>query len=149
HINHLETEQVSAFGAANWYLGDHTLKFGFEYEQNDIFNLFGRDLFGTYSFASLDHFRDGRYWNYSSRRPLPGDSFESIAADFGHDNLAFFVQDTWAVNYNLTLNAGVRVDIPKLDDEPRYNALVDRIFGLDNTVTIDGQELWQPRVGFN
>ncbi|NLA68213.1 MAG: TonB-dependent receptor [Gammaproteobacteria bacterium] len=149
HINHVETSQHSAFGAATWYVGDHTFKFGFEYEQNEIFNLFGRDLFGSYSFASLDHFRDGRYWNYTSRRPLPGESFESIAADFDHDNLAFFVQDTWAVNYNLTLNFGFRVDIPKIDDKPRKNALIERIFGLDNTVTIDGQELWQPRFGFN
>ncbi|MFZ7096991.1 TonB-dependent receptor [Luteimonas dalianensis] len=149
HINHVETEQTSAFGAGTWYLGDHTLKFGFEYEQNDIFNLFGRDLFGSYNFASLDHFRDGQYWQYSSRRPLPGQPFESIAADFGHDNLAFFIQDTWAVNYNLTLNAGLRVDIPKIDDKPAKNDLIERIFGLDNTVTIDGQELWQPRFGFN
>ncbi len=149
HINHVETEQVSAFGAATWYAGDHTLKFGFEWEQNQIFNLFGRDLFGSYTFASLDHFRRGEYWNYTSRRPLPGESFESIAADFDHDNLAFFVQDTWAVNYNLTLNFGIRVDIPKIGDKPRKNELIERIYGLDNTVTIDGKELWQPRFGFN
>src|SRR5690606_14548175 len=113
-----ETNQYSPSGAGTWYVGDHTFKFGLEWAQSETFNLFGRDLFGSYTFASLDHFRDGRYWNYTSRRPLPGESFESIAADFNHDNLAFFVQDTWAVNYNLTLNFGIRVDIPKIDDKP-------------------------------
>ena len=149
HINRVETEQLSAFGAGTWYLGDHTVKFGFDWERNDIFNLFGRDLFGSYQFASLDHFRDGQYWTYSSRRPLPGESFESIAADFTYENLGLFVQDSWAVNNNLTLMYGLRVDTPMLDDKPRHNELIELIYGLDNTVTIDGQELIQPRLGFN
>lgn len=149
HINQVETEQVSAFGAATWYVGDHAIKFGFDWEKNDIFNLFGRDLFGSYQFASLDHFRNGEYWEYSSRRPLPGESFESIAADFSYENLGLFVQDDWAINSNLTLMFGVRVDTPKIGEKPRRNELIQQIFGLDNTVTIDGQELVQPRVGFN
>ena len=149
HINRVETEQLSVFGAGTLYVGDHTIKGGFEWESNDVFNLFGRDLFGSYTFASLDAFRNGDYWRYSSRRPLPGESFESIAADFNHENLGLFVQDSWAVNYNLTLMYGLRVDIPNIDDKPRKNELIERAFGLDNTVTIDGQELVQPRFGFN
>lgn len=149
HINRVETEQLSAFAAGTYYAGDHTIKFGFDWEKNDIFNLFGRDLFGTYQFASLDHFRDGHYWSYSSRRPLPGESFESIAADFSYENLGLFAQDSWAITDNLTIMYGFRVDIPKLDDKPRKNELIERIYGLDNTVTIDGQELVQPRFGFN
>ena len=149
HMNIVETEQLSAFGAATMWFGDHELKFGFDWEKNDIFNLFGRDLFGTYQFASLDHFRRGEYWTYSSRRPLPGEAFESIAADYSHENLGLFIQDTWNVNYNLSLQFGLRVDTPKIDDRPRRNALIEEIFGLDNTTTIDGNELFQPRFGFN
>ena len=149
HINRVETEQLSAFGAATLWVGDHEIKGGFDWEENDIFNLFGRDLFGTYTFASLDHFERGEYSAYSSRRPLPGESFESIAADFTYENLGLFIQDTWNVNYNLSLQFGVRADIPTIDERPRHNALIEEIFGLDNTATIDGNELIQPRFGFN
>ncbi|NZA26297.1 TonB-dependent receptor [Luteimonas sp. SJ-92] len=149
HINRVETEQLSAYGAGIFYFGDHTLKAGFDWERNDIFNLFGRDLFGSYTFASLDHFRNGEYATYSSRRPQPGESFESIAANYEQENLGLFVQDTWAPTYNLTLNFGLRVDIPKIDDVPLYNPIVQQAYGLDNTATIDGNELWQPRFGFN
>ena len=149
HINRVETEQLSAFGSGTLWVGDHEFKGGFDWESNDIFNLFGRDLFGTYAFASLEHFERGEYWTYSSRRPLPGESFESIAADFTYENLGLFIQDTWNVNYNLSLQFGLRVDMPMLDDEPRPNQLIQEIFGLDNTATIDGNELIQPRFGFN
>ncbi|KGM56854.1 Oar protein [Lysobacter arseniciresistens ZS79] len=149
HINRVETEQLSAFGAGTWYMGDHAVKFGFDWEKNEIFNLFGRDLFGSYTFASLDHFRDGEYWEYSSRRPLPGQPFESIAADFSYENLGLFVQDDWMVTDNLTLMYGVRVDTPSIDESPRKNELIELVYGLDNTATIDGQELVQPRFGFN
>jgi len=149
HINRVETEQLSAYGAGILFVGDHEIKGGFDWEQNDIFNLFGRDLFGSYQFASLDHFRNGQYSTYSSRRPLPGESFESIAADFSYENLGLFIQDTWSVNYNLSLTFGLRMDTPTIDEKPRKNVLIERIFGLDNTVTIDGQELIQPRFGFN
>ncbi|MGQ4661275.1 TonB-dependent receptor domain-containing protein [Lysobacter sp. F6437] len=149
HINRVETEQLSAFGAGTWYAGDHAIKFGFDWEKNDIFNLFGRDLFGSYTFADLEHFRNGQYSEYSSRRPLPGESFESIAADFSYENLGLFVQDDWSVTDNLTLMYGVRMDTPSIDESPRKNELIERIYGLDNTATIDGQELIQPRFGFN
>ncbi|MCA1714823.1 MAG: Oar protein, partial [Gammaproteobacteria bacterium] len=63
--------------------------------------------------------------------------------------LGLFVQDTWAVNNNLTLTYGVRVDIPQVDEEPPINQAAFDAFGLRNDVTIDGNELVQPRFGFN
>ena len=149
HINHVETKENSAFLAGTYYAGDHALKFGFDWASNDVFNLFGRDLFGSYNFASLDHFRRGEYWTYTSRRPLPGESFESIAADFDYETLGLFLQDTWTLSPNLNVTYGVRIDEYKLDDKPRKNELIERLYGLDNTVTMDGKKLVQPRFGFN
>src|SRR5690606_23978336 len=98
HVNHVDTKEDSAFLAGAYYAGDQSLKFGFDWASNDVFNLFGRDLFGSYNFASLDHFRRGEYWTYTSRRPLPGESFESIAADFDYETLGLFLQDTWTLS---------------------------------------------------
>ena len=149
HYNVLETQTWDMFAAANWYLGDHTVKFGVDYEANDIYNLFGPQQFGVYEFNSIDDYRDGIWSRYQLRTPQPGAGIDSIAADYKHESLGFFAQDSWNVNANLTLNFGVRVDTPMIDDRPQYNALAQQVYGYDNSVTIDGQELWQPRFGFN
>src|SRR5690606_36911219 len=60
HVNVVDTEQLSVFGAGTWYAGDHTIKFGFDYEDNDILNFYGRDVNGVYTFDSLEAYEAGR-----------------------------------------------------------------------------------------
>lgn len=148
HGNQINTETTTAYGAANWYVGDHTIKFGFDWEENDVYNLYAQNIWGTYSFASLDHFRDGQYWRYLLNGPVPGNSLDSVAMRYKHRNTGLFVQDSWAVNYNLTLLFGLRVDMPDMDDVPVHNLLVQEVYGLDNRNKLD-DTLVQPRFGFN
>lgn len=148
HVNVVDTEQLTVFGAGTWYAGDHTLKFGFDYEDNDILNFYGRDLNGVWTFNSLEDFEAGRPTRYDLRAPRAGGSRSDIPAAYSFENLGLFVQDTWAVNYNLTLMFGVRVDMPDFGNSPIYNPRIEEIYGLDNSVTLD-KELWQPRFGFN
>ncbi|WP_407354404.1 carboxypeptidase regulatory-like domain-containing protein [Luteimonas sp. R10] len=148
HGNQIETTTDNVFAAATWYSGDHTVKFGFDWERNDIYNLYAQNIWGNYQFASLDHFRNGEYWSYTLNAPVPGRGLDSVAMNYEHANTGVFVQDTWAVNYNLSLMFGLRVDIPDLDDVADHNLLVQEIYGLDNRNVLDS-ELWQPRFGFN
>jgi hypothetical protein len=148
HANILETETWNAFFAGNLYVGDHDLKFGFDYEKNDIYNLFGRRINGVYTFNSIDDFRNGTSSRYQLFAPRDG-NLDNMAAVWGVENLGVFIQDTWSVNYNLTVIAGLRLDTPSVDDEPTYNAAAEAAFGYDNSQTIDGNELIQPRLGFN
>ncbi len=148
HGNQIETTTDTMFGAATWYAGDHTVKFGFDWERNDIYNLYAQNIWGRYEFASLDHFRRGEYWTYRLNAPVPGRDLDSVAMNYEHKNLGLFVQDTWAVNYNLSLMFGLRVDIPDLDDVADHNLLVQQVYGLDNRHVLDSN-LWQPRLGFN
>ena len=163
HFNVLETDTFNAYLGANWYLGDHTLKFGADYDRNDIFNAFLQDTNGQYTFSSLANFTAGTPQFYQSQQGAPGFSIADGAADWSLRNLGVFVQDTWVVNSNLTLTYGVRVDVPMVDEEPAFNAVAagpvvagaGRFgrqtggFGFDNRQTIDGKELIQPRFGFN
>ena len=148
HVNVLETETWNAFFAGNLFLDDHTIKFGFDYEDNDIYNLFGRRTNGVYVFDSAQDFRDGRPRSYRLFYPADG-NLDNMAAIWGLKNVGVFVQDSWAVNSNLTLTFGLRYDEPMVDDEPTYNANAEAVFGFDNSDTIDGNGLWQPRFGFN
>lgn len=148
HVNVLETTTYNAFLAGTYYAGDHQIKFGGDYEDNDVFNLFGRRSNGTYIFNSVDAFESGLSDSYRYYYPAGGVR-ANAAATFKLKNLGLFLQDTWSVNDNLTINYGVRFDSPIIDDKPQYNAAAEAAFGFDNSKTIDGNNLVAPRFGFN
>ncbi|WP_313459821.1 carboxypeptidase regulatory-like domain-containing protein [Stenotrophomonas sp.] len=148
HVNVVESKELSAFGAATWYVGDHTVKFGFDYSDNDLMNYYGRNLNGVYIFSNLDAFAAGTPNRYIVRTPQPGGSYDDIPAKYTLKNTGLFVQDSWAVNSNLTLQLGVRVDMPDFSDQPLYNPRIMNAYGYDNTVLPD-DKLVQPRFGFN
>lgn len=117
--------------------------------------------------AVLENFRIGRPTTYSVQVPaLPGGSLNDGIAQFNLKNYGFAAQDTWSVSPNLSILYGFRVDTPDVPQKPIANAaasaaeVVGRLngtasvratggFGRDNSNTIDGQYLIQPRFGFN
>lgn len=148
HANKLATETFNFFAAGNLFLGDHIVKAGVDFESNDIYNLFVESNFGQYRFASVNDFNNGVYREYVYRTATSG-NLDSAAADWTLDNIGVFLQDTWAVNLNLTLSYGVRIDTPKVDDPIPFNQAFFNAFGIRNDATIDGNGLIQPRFGFN
>lgn len=117
-------------------------------DQNDIYNLFIESSLGIYRFSSYANFTNGVYRDYTLRVPTSG-NVNDAAAQAMFDNIGFFIQDTWTVSPNLTLQLGVRYDTINVDDKPLYNANAFTAFGLRNDQTVDGKSLLQPRFGFN
>ncbi|MGY0799089.1 TonB-dependent receptor [Lysobacter sp. A286] len=148
HANVVDTEQTTLFGAGTWYVGDHAIKFGFDYEDNDVLNYYGRDINGVYTFDSIEDFENNNPSRYQVRAPRPGGSYADIPAAYNFKNTGVFIQDDWAVNYNLSLMFGVRLDMPEFGNSPIYNPRIQEIYGYDNSVTLD-KKLVQPRFGFN
>lgn len=154
HVNILETEITNFYGAGTLFAGDHEIKFGAEYQRNDALNLFGRDAFGVYNFGgatfdeALANFAAGTPTRYSVRYPINGD-INSLAAQIRLNTWGLFLQDTWMVTPNLTLTYGLRYDLPEVPNSPPANPTASALFGYDNTNTIDGNGLLQPRFGFN
>jgi hypothetical protein len=204
HFNNLATETWNYSLVGNWFLDAHELKFGVDYDDNDVYNAFLQDTRGNYTFACinssatvsytdpllaggvvcnqltraqneaavLENFRRGRPTSYSVQVGAPGFTLDDGVAEWDYQNLGVFLQDTWTVNYNLTLTAGVRVDQKQMNTRPLFNqaaaaatvegtlsnattpqtGTVTRAsggFGLRNDVTLDGNSLFQPRFGFN
>ncbi|MCC7247844.1 MAG: TonB-dependent receptor [Lysobacter sp.] len=202
HFNDLATETWNIYAAGNWFIGDHTLKFGADYDDNTVYNAFLQDTRGNYTFACingaagfyqfttaavtcnsslsranneaavLENFRRGRPSSYQVQVGAPGFTIDDGVANWDYQNLGLFLQDTWAVNEKLTVTAGIRVDRKGMNESPLFNAaaaaavvpgtltgstnpqngLATRAtggFGLRNDVTLDGNNLFQPRLGFN
>lgn len=146
HGNELLTETWNYYGAGTLSLGDHDLKFGVEYSDNDIYNYYGANTWGTYTFYGLDNFEAGRWSTYNlSAETSPN----SIPAIYANKNLGLFLQDTWYVNQNLTLTFGVRADRPDVSPDPAYNQAASQFFGYNNSQVFDSKFIIQPRFGFN
>lgn len=148
--NQLAVDTMTGLFAGDVFLGDHVVRFGVDYEKNDIFNLFLQDTLGTYEFGSIDDFiaATPRWTRYRFQRPISG-GVDSVAANFSVGTVGFFLQDTWTVNSNLNLLFGARVDRAIVDENPPFNAPAQAAFGFDNSITNDGEVIVQPRLGFN
>lgn len=122
--------------------------------------------------AVQENFQRGRVSSYQAQVGAPGYTIQDGAAQWDYQNLGVFFQDTWSVNDKLTLNLGLRFDQKQMNTAPIFNAAaanapVDGVitattrpqngtvtratggFGRFNNLTLDGNSLFQPRVGFN
>jgi hypothetical protein len=189
HNNVLGTKTIDLYAGANYLWGDHEFKVGTDYTSNKVYNAFLQNVYGNYTFqcdnnfaytfgsincatasaaqieaALYENFSRGRPTAYTVQLPVAGGSLSNAIAQFTMKNTGIFLQDNWTVNQNLTVSAGIRVDLTGVDNTPlRNNAVAQPTiagnaatfmrqtggFGVDNTRTFDGNKLWQPRAGFN
>ena len=166
-FNDLQTKTTNLFAAGTLTLNDHEIKGGVDIERNKIINAFVRNSSGTYTFRGADPAAmliAGNPTSFAIQVPLPGRTLQDGAADWTMTSTGVFVQDAWKVNKQLTVTGGVRVDILGTSDRPIANPAASAPvvagnpatgtrqtggFGYDNTQTLDGEKLFQPRVGFN
>lgn len=150
HENQINTERLTASMFGTYFAGDHTIKGGFDYMRHDVFNLYGRDLHGTYVFESLEDFAAGNYDRYDLRTPAPGFDVEDTAAALVYSQFSPFLQDTWQVNDQLSLMYGVRVNIPSVNKAPEPAPGFEEAFGFPNDYKLgSNNKVILPRVAFN
>ncbi len=116
--------------------------------------------------ATLENFQRGRPSSYTVQLPRAGKTLLDGVSTFTTANTGLFMQDSWKYTDNFNVMFGLRIDQQGVNNRPIYNATAASAkvagsvngttvvrntggFGIDNTVTLDGNVLAQPRVGFN
>jgi len=116
--------------------------------------------------ATLENFRAGKPSAYTLQAPQTGRTIDDAAANWSYTNTGLFLQDSFKLSQAVNVVVGLRMDQQGVPTKPLANSdvalplvagsvtgtTVTRNtggFGLDNTVTLDGNRLFQPRVGFN
>src|SRR3546814_18907238 len=100
--------------------------------RHDVYNLYGRDLHGSYVFESLEDFANGNYDVYNLRTPARGYDIDDTAAAPVYTQVSPFLQDTWQVNDNLSLKYGVRITMPQANKAPDGSQGFEEAFGFRN-----------------
>ena len=147
HSNKLDYDLTGFQLRGDYDLGAHRLSFGLEREELDIFNLFVQHSETEIRFDGIENFRNGfasdlYYNNAPSQNPL------DAAAEWGYEITTAFVQDTIEIGDRLTVVAGLRYDLYTTGDAPPTNPEFLATYGFSNNQTLDGESLFQPRLGF-
>jgi hypothetical protein len=145
--NALDQEIFELTDDFTWVRGDHAFIVGTHNELFSFDNLFIQNAFGAYEFASLADFlndRPARFYQFTVVNPGQAESQK-----FDVTQIGLYAGDTWQLRDNFTLTYGLRVDVPYFPDEPSRNPLTEQLYGIRTDEMPDGQQLWQPRIGFN
>ncbi len=150
HGNELSVDTSQVFLKGNFFTGLHSIDFGIDWTEEDYSNLFVESSLGVYEFESIEAFASGNNGlRYTLRTSADPNDPTFPRADFAWEVTGFFLQDSWTVNPNLTLQYGARWELFETGDEPLRNQQFEQTFGFSNTGTLDGENILQPRIGFN
>ncbi len=154
HANSLDQRVVEVSDNVTFPVGKHLLTVGTHNEFIHFQNVFFPASMGIWNFRNPDSLAAGRPNFYA--RALPGLLRpDGPVADFNVTQVGFYGEDRFSPVPNLTVTAGLRMDVPSLP-APAENPALDTIpfasLGGDSmrtSSTPSGNILWSPRLGFN
>jgi len=148
HGNSLDQEFLTMKFKGEYYAGDHTLKFGFEREEVNVNNLFAQNSEGTYYFDTIDDLANATASGLLYNNAITNDE-NDLRAIWGYNFNSLYVQDTYDVTSNLTVDLGLRYDFYESEGEIRENQNFVNRYGFSNTNDLQGKGVWLPRFSFD
>jgi hypothetical protein len=148
----------------NIYKGRHNFTIGANVEFSHAYNLYMRQAYGQYTYASLSDFmNDSSAMQYDRGYSLVDDVVgdgSKAAADFNVLTWGIYAQDEFQVTDNLRLTGGLRIDMPMYLTTPKavndFDTTLAKIqaAGLDTYNAQAGKMpqsriMLSPRIGFN
>ncbi|OUR62183.1 cell envelope biogenesis protein OmpA [Colwellia sp. 39_35_sub15_T18] len=129
-----------------YYLDNgHTLTFGADREDLEVFNLFVQHTETEIRFDGIDNFRDG-YASAIYYNNAPSQNPDDAAAVWSYALNTVYLQDEFDIG-DLTIVAGLRYEWYSTDDAPIENVDFTAEYGFSNSTNLDGEGLLQPRIG--
>jgi hypothetical protein len=119
----------------------HRLKVGGSFDLNKSINRSTDNLFGTFTFASLEDFEANLPERFDR-------SLTERRTRNGSLNSGLYFGDTWRVSMPLEITLGLRWDYSRLDQTPEYNPAIEAAFGRRTDISPDAMG-FSPRIGFN
>ena len=143
----------------SWLVGTHNIKFGADVNHLPLVADFTVNFGGVYNFGELTADQFGFPSSFPGFNAVqayglgvPQDLIQGLGnphADFNNTPLGFFIQDSWRIKPNFTLNYGVRYDVELVPTAPPLNALSSAAYGalgITNEIPQDSNNI-QPRIG--
>jgi len=128
-------------------IGAHSIKGGFDVSRDKILNYFPGNFFGSYSFASLADFQNGKAASFLQAFAGPGTTGPITHPDM--TEYAAFVHDEWQVNPQLAVNGGLRYDFQKIAQPTVRNPDAQLAAAGINTAEVpEDHNNIAPRLGF-
>ncbi|MFC3121029.1 TonB-dependent receptor [Agaribacter flavus] len=147
HGNELSQDFLTLKFLAEYTVGDHIFKAGYEREEVDVNNLFAQNSEGSYRFDSIDDLR-----NASASALLYSNAITNnendLRAIWGFNTNSLYIQDSWDFNPYLTFDFGLRYDWFESEGAIRENQNFVNRYGYTNTTDVDGLDLVLPRFSF-
>ena len=126
--------------------GSHTITVGTHNELFKFKDLFIRDNYGTYEFASLDTLQAGNAQSFDYSFSLTGDPH--FAPNYPVRQFGLYAGDQWRVTPKLSVTYGLRWDKAVFPKKPTANPSAVAIYGY-RTDIVPQTHTWSPRAGFN
>ncbi len=137
--NYLDEETWQIVDNFTHYFGDHTLKAGINLNLIAFDNYYPRYMTGQYLWADWDDFLDDTT-PYSYQQAWSDYDFQYL---YDSNFYAFYLQDEWRANPNLTVTYGVRYDLQEVDQPTVSNPLWP-----DTSQVPKDTDNWSLRAGF-
>ncbi len=148
HGNSLDQDFLNLKIKGQYVTGNHTLKAGFEREEVDVNNLFAQNSEGTYVFDTIDDLANAQASGLLYNNAITNDE-NDLRAIWGYNYNSAYIQDTWDLTSDLTLDFGLRFDFYESEGTIRENQnFIDRT-GFSNANDIDGLSVLLPRFSFD
>lgn len=145
--NAFNDEQLQLFASADYVWNNHIFTLGGEYQDYELFNLFGQFGRGEYTFASVQDVLDGNAEVFYQN--IPGNNIQDRVAEWGYQKLDLFAQDEWQVTPDLSITYGLRYERYMSDDSPIPQGNFAAEYGANRAGDLDGLDILQPRFGFD
>ncbi|PKI17615.1 TonB-dependent receptor [Colwellia sp. 12G3] len=150
HANVSETKNLTLSLDATYLMDEHEINFGIQYEDLNLYNLFGANSLGSWEFDSLDNFAAqdlAKYGEFTYQNAYSGDT-QDLAYDISRSQLSLYIEDIFYLTDDITVTAGVRYERLSSSDTPTLNTAFQETYGHTNQENLDGLDIILPRVNF-